>query len=159
MKVTRLIILIVISNYSVLSIASPIKLHRLGIGATNQLDLPFSAISFKLASSRSMAIGGAIATKGGEDGGSGWAIKIYRNVFEEPQQIFYAAFLVGNLKDKSMDRSGTQMDITLGSEFSFQGLESLGFSFEFGLSYNKLDNSSLNTIGNNLINAGIHFYL
>ena len=56
--------------------------------------------------------------------------------------------------------NGYQVDGTLGSEFSFQGLESLGFSFEFGISFNKYQGESrIQTIGVNFIQSAIHFYL
>jgi hypothetical protein len=49
--------------------------------------------------------------------------------------------------------------MTLGTEFSFEGLESIGFSFEFGISINKLDDVRIQTTGNNFVTAGVHFYL
>ena len=47
----------------------------------------------------------------------------------------------------------------MGSEFSFAGLSSLGFSVEFGLSLNKVDEFVVETVGDNFIVAGAHFYL
>ena len=43
---------------------------------------------------------------------------------------------------------------------NFQGLESIGFSFEFGVSmYNYEGDSHIATTGYNFIRSAIHFYL
>ena len=62
-------------------------------------------------------------------------------------------------KNGSVDESGFQFDLTFGSEFHFTGLNSLGFSFEFGISMNKMDTFIVETVGHHFITAGIHFYL
>ena len=57
------------------------------------------------------------------------------------------------------DATGFQLDLTMGSEFNFAGLDSIGFSFEFGVSVYQLTDFIFETVGNNFIVAGIHFYL
>ncbi|MBT7609331.1 MAG: hypothetical protein HN576_06220 [Bacteriovoracaceae bacterium] len=135
---------------------------RLGAGMSSQLQTGQPSISFKLQKSKSFALGGVFGVNSNEQsGGLGGAIKLYRNIFDEPQLNFYASGLVGFISKKtsSVSQSGFQVDLTLGSEFSFRGLGSLGFSFEFGLSLNKIDSFVVETVGNNFIIAGIHFYL
>jgi hypothetical protein len=135
---------------------------RLGAGMSSQLQINQPSISFKLQKSKSFALGGVFGINSDEQsGGLGGGIKLYRNIFDEPQLNFYAAGLVGFISQKtsSISQSGFQVDLTLGSEFSFRGLGSLGFSFEFGLSLNKVDSFVIETVGNNFIVAGAHFYL
>lgn len=136
---------------------------RLGAGFSNQLKNGVPSLSFKLQKSKAFAIGGLLSYSTNENGGGhGAAIKLYRNLFDEPQLNFYASATAGIIKksiNASTEQSGFQADFTLGSEFSFTGLQSLGFSVEFGASINKLDDFVLETTGNSFIVSGIHFYL
>jgi hypothetical protein len=135
---------------------------RLGAGFTNQLQNGIPAISFKLQKSRSFSFGGVFGINtDASNGGTGGGLKLYRNIFEEPQLNFYASSLIGFISQKrsSGDQSGFQVDLTMGSEFSFAGLSSLGFSVEFGISLNKVDEFVVETVGDNFIVAGAHFYL
>ncbi|MGZ3809806.1 MAG: hypothetical protein ACXVCE_17110, partial [Bacteriovorax sp.] len=78
-----------------------------------------------------------------------------------PQLNFYFAGM-GALIDNKVNRtnySGFQFDLSLGSEFHFTGLNSLGFSFEFGASAFKKKDFVFQTLGNNFIVSAIHFYL
>ncbi len=136
---------------------------RLGIGFSNQLENSVPSVSFKMHRSRAFALGGLLALNTDDnDGGYGAGIKLYRNFFDEPQLQFYGALLgaVINKKTSSTeDHTGFQIDLTLGAEFSFTGLESLGFSFEVGVSFNKLEKFVVETVGDSFAVAGIHFYL
>lgn len=135
---------------------------RLGAGFTNQLQNGLPAVSFKLQKSKSFAFGGVFGINtDASSGGSGGGVKLYRNIFEEPQLNFYASSLIGFISQKRSagDQSGFQVDLTMGSEFSFAGLSSLGFSVEFGISLNKIDEFVVETVGHNFIVAGAHFYL
>ncbi len=135
---------------------------RLGIGFANQMANDLPSISFKLQKSQAFAFGGQIAYSNDDNGGgSAAAVKIYRNFFDEPHLLFYGSVLGGMISRNRAGESdsGFQADITLGSEFSFPGLESLGFSLEFGASFNKLDDFVLETVGNNFLVSAVHFYL
>ena len=135
---------------------------RLGLGFSNQLITGIPAISFKLQTSPTLARGGIIALSTNEtSGGHGAGIKVYRLIFEEPQLNFYGSLLAGLLGKKSgtTSQSGFQFDFNLGTEFHLKGIESIGFSFEFGVSLNKLDNFAIEIRGNHILTAGVHFYL
>ena len=113
--------------------------------------------------SKSLGIGGLIGMSTSDtDGGHTAGLKLYRLFFQEPQLNFYGSVL-GALVKKSTggsdDGSGFQVDITLGTEFSFSGLSSLGFSFEFGVSMNKINDFVLETVGYHFMTSSIHFYL
>jgi hypothetical protein len=138
------------------------RIGRLGLGMTNQLEGGIPAISFKIQRSKSFALGGILGYNSSDtDGGYGFGLKLYRNFFEEPQLNFYGALTAAviNKKTTFSDVSGFEFDLTMGSEFSFTGLRSIGFSFEFGVSLNKLDDFVIETVGDHFIVSSIHFYL
>ncbi|MBT3584923.1 MAG: hypothetical protein HN509_08450 [Halobacteriovoraceae bacterium] len=160
LKVLSLFLLI-LSSVSNLSHATD-RRGRLGVGLNNQLKNDLPSISFKLQKSKSFAFGGLLGLSTDDsNGGFGAGLKVYRNLFDEPQLNFYTALMGALLKEKSagVEQSGFQVDLTLGSEFHFAGLTSLGFSFEFGVSFNKLDDFVAETTGSHFVVAGIHFYL
>jgi hypothetical protein len=138
------------------------KVNRLGLGMTNELKNDFPALSFKMQKNRSFAFGGLFGLSTHPDnGGYGIGLKIYRNIFDEPQLNFYLAGMGAILNNKidHANYSGFQFDLSLGSEFHFSGLQSLGFSFEFGASASKRKDFVFQTLGNNFIVSAIHFYL
>ncbi len=139
------------------------RIGRLGIGMSNQFKTDLPAISFKIQKSKSTAIGALVAVDTDENsGGWGAGFKLYRNIFEEPQLNFYGAILAGLINEKQgvgVSKSGFQFDLTMGSEFSFTGLASIGFSFEFGLSFNKVNEFRVQTVGDSFLVAAAHFYL
>jgi hypothetical protein len=138
---------------------------RMGVGFSNQLANDIPAISLKVQQSKTFAIGGLVGFKSDQDNTLyGAGIKLYRIIFDEPQLNFYMAGLLATetyLNDQNKVTSGYQMDGTLGSEFHFQGLESLGFSLEFGVSVRNVSDSgtSFQTLGDSMIKAAVHFYL
>jgi hypothetical protein len=138
------------------------KINRLGIGLTNQLKTSFPALSFKIQKNRSFAYGGmAGISTDTANGGYGVGFKVYKNLFDEPQLNFYMAAMgaiLGNTVN-TVTYSGFQFDMSFGSEFHFQGLNSIGFSFEFGVSAYKNQNFVIQTLGNNFVVSGVHFYL
>lgn len=138
------------------------KMNRLGLGMTNQLKNDFPALSFKMQKNRSFAFGGVLGLSTDKDsGGHGVGLKVYRNIFDEPQLNFYIAGLgaILNKKINQTSYSGFQFDLSLGSEFHFSGLNSIGFSFEFGVSASKTKEFVFQTLGNHFIVSAVHFYL
>lgn len=157
-------ILIAVFSLSILcnTAAAYEKLNRLGLGMSNQLKNDFPALSFKIQKNRSFAFGGLFGVSTDpNNGGYGAGLKVFRNIFEEPQLNFYFAGMGALLSNKTngSSYSGFQFDLSLGSEFHFSGLQSLGFSFEFGASAFKKKDFVFQTLGNNFIVSAIHFYL
>ncbi len=139
---------------------------RMGIGASNQLANGMPALSLKIQQSKTMAMGGVLGIKSDQNNTLyGAGLKVYRIIFDEPQLNFYMAGLAAteSYLDKSdKAKQGFQFDGTLGSEFHFTGLESIGFSFEFGLSVRHASDSggtSFQTLGDQIVKAAVHFYL
>ncbi len=159
----QIIIVFIICIFST-NIFATNRIARLGIGMSNQLANDLSAISFKIQKSDLLAIGGLLGVSTQEQGGSyGVGLKIYRIIFDEPNLTFYSSGLgsilnykTGNTVDGDL---GFQFDFTLGTEFSFVGLNSLGISFEFGISVNQVNKFVIETVGYHFVTAGIHFYL
>ena len=138
---------------------------RLGVGFTNQLANDIPAVSLKVQQTKTFSVGALLGFKSDQDNTIyGAGIKLYRIIFDEPQLNFYLAGLLAAenyVNQKNEVVGGYQMDGTLGSEFHFQGLESLGFSLEFGVSVRNADESgtSFQTLGDSLVKAAVHFYL
>jgi hypothetical protein len=138
---------------------------RMGLGMTNQLANDVPALSLKVQQSKTFALGAIVGFKSNQDYTLyGGGIKLYRIIFDEPQLNFYMAGLLASenyLTSESKVESGYQVDGTFGTEFHFTGLESLGFSLEYGLSVRKVDESgsTFQTLGDQIIKAGVHFYL
>lgn len=139
---------------------------RMGVGMTNQLANDIPAISIKVQQSKTFAMGGLLGFKSDQDNTLyGAGLKLYRIIFDEPQLNFYMAGLLASetyLDDENKVESGYQLDGTMGTEFHFSGLESLGFSLEFGLSVRKAQaegGTSFETLGDNFLKAAVHFYL
>jgi hypothetical protein len=139
---------------------------RMGVGASNQLANGMPALSMKIQQSKTMAMGGVLGLKSDQNNTLyGAGLKVYRIIFDEPQLNFYMAGLAAleNYLDKNdKAKQGYQFDGTMGSEFHFTGLESIGFSFEFGLSVrnaNKTGGTTFQTLGDQIVKAAVHFYL
>jgi hypothetical protein len=153
-----LFLLISLSSY-----AMPLA-GRLGVGMTNQVVTGVNALSVKLQRNRSTAISGIFGLDSSNES-STYAIgaKIYRLIYDEPQLNFFSSLgVIGFTYLDALEKteSGYQIDATFGSEFSFQGLESIGFSFEFGLSMNRyLNKTTIQTVGHNMFMSAVHFYL
>lgn len=138
------------------------KMNRLGLGMSNQLKNEFPALSFKIQKNKSFAFGGVAGLSTDKNnGGHGIGMKVYRNIFDEPQLNFYMAGMGALLNNKvnQASYSGFQFDLSLGSEFHFVGLNSIGFSFEFGVSAYKKSDFAFQTLGNNFVVSAVHFYL
>ena len=114
---------------------------RLGIGMTNHIASGMPAVSMKLQRNRSSAVGGHFGVDSSSEGMFyAVGLKAYRYIYEEPQLNFYSSLGIGLFSYKgSSDNTeqGYQLDGTFGTELSLQGLESVGFSFEFGVGLHK----------------------
>ena len=160
-------IFLVILTFFVLEVNAADLRGRMGVGATNQLANEIPAISLKIQQSKTFALGGLLGFRSDQDQTLyGAGVKFYRIIFDEPQLNFYLAGLYATLNylDPVEDKvkGGYQIDGTMGSEFHFQGLESIGFSFEFGISARNADaegGTSIETLGDQFVKAAVHFYL
>lgn len=140
------------------------KTGRLGVGLSNQLVNDLPALSLKIQQNRYFAIGGLLALRSNEDNTLyGAGLRVYRVIFEEALLNFYMAGTLASLSyedEQNKSKSGYQVDGTFGTEFHIEGIESIGFSFEFGVSYNHGPNGrSFETLGNNFLKSAVHFYL
>jgi len=159
-KTTLSLLFLLLCSTSVFAIDN---VGRLGVGMTNQLINGIPAFSMRIQRSPTFAMGAMGGIRfGGNDNAYGAGLKFYRIIFDEPNLNFFMAGMgaIVNEEINGTSETGFQVDGTFGSEFFFRGLESIGFSFEFGLSVNKLGNDTIfETTASNFIVAGVHFYL
>lgn len=138
---------------------------RLGLGMTSHIESGMKALSMKLQRNRSSALGGHLGIDSSSDGMYyALGLKGYRYIYEEPQLNFYSTLGLGlfSYKNPATDdpEQGYQIEGMLGAELSLQGLESVGFSFEFGIGFSKYDGEThLKTVGHNILVSAVHFYL
>lgn len=137
---------------------------RLGIGMTNTFVNGQPGISIKLQRAPTYAFGVVLGARftSSDHGAMAGGFKFYRMIFDEPNLNFYAAGMAAliNTRTPVTNDLGLQFDALLGTEFHFSGLDSLGFSFEFGVTVSRLhEEFTLETVGHSLIRAAVHFYL
>lgn len=139
---------------------------RLGIGYSNQVVTGIDTISLKLQRNRANAFGALMGVDSSSDASNyALGLKMYRVIYDEPQLNFYSAFsgiffTYQDPDDTSQTENGHQLDAAFGTEFSFQGLDSIGFSFEFGLGMNKYNGATnIGTTGYGVLTSAVHFYL
>ena len=102
---------------------------------TEELSNDIPAISFKLQRSDNFCIGALLSLKySTSNSGYGIGLKFYRIIFDEPNLNFYMSGSGILLNTALLDFSsiGFRVDGSLGAEVYFSGLDSVGFSFEFG---------------------------
>lgn len=130
---------------------------------SNQLVLDLPLVSVKYHQDEKNAYSGLFGVDS-SDSQSSYAMgfRYFRNIFKEKNINFYNSLGLSlfSYTQNDKDKSGYQLDWCFGSEFAFEGLSSLGLSFEFGLSaLDYLGEKSIRTNANNFIKSAIHFYL
>lgn len=138
------------------------KTNRLGVGLSTELKNDFPALSFKMQKSKTFAYGGLLGVSSDDqNGGYGVGLKFYRNIYDEPQVNFYLTGMGALLSNRiaGVSHSGFQFDLGFGSEYHFTGMNSLGFSFEFGVSAAKKKDFAFETMGSHFFVGAVHFYL
>jgi hypothetical protein len=167
MKRILLITLILVSSQLVSSPSTlaASQVGRLGVGMSNHIISGLPTISMKLQRNRSSALGGLFGIDSSPDGSFyALGLKYFRLIYEEPQLNFYSAlggamFTYNNIENDATEQA-YQIDGVFGTEFSFQGIESVGFSFEFGIGMNNYQGDThISTLGYNVVQSAVHFYL
>jgi hypothetical protein len=135
---------------------------RLGLGYNSEFAdraVPggVPGVSVKYGLTRDIAAEGVVGIATSTPGQSVFALKLFKNLFYETSLNFY--FMLGGGLVSGGGSSGAQFIGGFGAEFFIPGIESLGFAFETGGSFDNLGGSFvLKTLGFSFLNAGIHFY-
>ena len=132
------------------------------MGYTNQgaIDLPSMAVRYYPNEGLGLAAGIGIDTE--KDASKfGFFGKLFKLIFSEENMHFYmgsgASILSQEVSGKN--NSGFGLSGFAGGEFFFSGLDSLGFSFEMGVSVTSISSEvRFRTVGDHPIKAGITFY-
>ncbi len=145
--------------------------NRLGIGYTRQLSVDLPSITVQYYPKSNLGISMALGVDAQEDISKfGFMAKAYRIVFVEQHMNFYFGGGAGIFSQESPgfsagskagdNESGFALSAYGGGEFFIPGLDSLGFSFEFGVGVVSLSSHvRFRTLGTHPIRAGIIFYL
>jgi hypothetical protein len=134
---------------------------RLGVGFTNQIataadsTIPALSAKYYLNPGFATSLGLGFDTRS-PNSTLALGLKLYKNVFFEPNLIFYVG---GGAAYVNRVGSKLQASFFLGSEFFFEKLPSLGFSFEAGVRGDNTTGSfAIRTTGDSFLSAGMHFY-
>lgn len=134
---------------------------RLGVGFVDEFSnssgtRTVPAISLKYGLSKDLAVSGILGFNTAVPTAATIGGKVFRNLFFEQNLNFYTALGFAYVKGTN---SGVELLGLLGAEFFIPGIESLGFSFETGVSANNATGSfALKTVGFTFLHAGMHFY-
>jgi hypothetical protein len=135
---------------------------RLGLGFTNQIaedstrTIPALDAKFYMNKSTAFGIGCGFNTISG-DNAVALGMKGYKNVFVESNLVFYVGMGLAYISHNGSKYQGSAF---IGSEFFFERIPSLGFSFEAGLrGDNTAGTFAIRTTGDSFLTAGMHFYL
>lgn len=135
---------------------------RLGVGYNSQFSNSSTTyrvpgISLKYAVTRDVAVEGVFGVSTQSPMNTVSGVKFLKNVFFETNLNFY--FMMGGALLGAGGKAGLELIGGLGTEFFIPGLESLGFAFETGGSFNNIAGGfMIKTFGVSFLDAGIHFY-
>lgn len=166
MKTLTIITCIILSGFS----AHAVDLtSRLGIGLSQQMgavEVPMVTGHYYPNSQFGISLGFGMDTED-ESSKLGALAKVVKLIFTENQMNFYMGGAVGfvNHEERNAttalieDNSNVEVSALIGGEFFFSGLDSLGLSFETGISVITGDGGTrFRTIADNPFRAGIVFY-
>ncbi|MCO5142212.1 MAG: hypothetical protein M9962_03880 [Oligoflexia bacterium] len=155
------LLLLIFSSTSYANSEAKSLTGRLGLGFTQQIatigDAKIPAISAKYYLSRRTAfsVGTGFDTKSGS---STVAVgsKFFNNLHVESNLFFYAGAGLAYVSHKG---SKIQGSLFIGSEFFFDKVPSVGFSFEAGVRGDSINGSfAIKTIADSIVTGGMHFY-
>ncbi len=135
--------------------------NRLGLGFVNQFsnsssNRPLPALSAKYGLTKDLHFLAALGVSTTDPTALTIGGKVFKNLFYETNLNFYSMAGLAYLSERE---TGIEVLAGVGAEFFIPGLESLGLSFETGLSLSNITGSfALKTIGFSFLHAGIHFY-
>ena len=129
---------------------------RLGLGFVNQFSSGAPSLALKYGLTKDMAVQGSAGFDTSLPTAANFGGKVFKNLFYESNMNFYAAFGLAYVKAQS---TGVEILSLVGAEFFIPGIESLGLSFETGISVcNVTGTFGVKTVGFSFWQAGTHFY-
>ena len=136
--------------------------HRLGIGPKSPFSIPLPAMALHYSPNSEYTFTGALGIDTEKDNSRlGLQAGVRRIMFEEKNMNFFIGGALGLISQEiaNTNYSGYEILATAGGEFFFQGLENLGFNFEFGIGVSSLKKSNrFFTLANSPFAAGVIFY-
>lgn len=136
--------------------------HRLGVGPKAPFSNGVKSMALHYFPNQDYALTGALGIDTQQDQSLfGVQAGIRRILFEEKNMNFFVGGSLGVISQETSgtNQSGFELLALAGGEFFFEGLENLGFNFDFGLGVSSLKNSNrFFTIANSPVTAGLIFY-
>ena len=134
---------------------------RLGVGYRNAFPFDMPAVSALYYPSADWGLVGALGVDTEyQNSKFGVQVGLRKVVFKETQMNFFmgSSLAMVSREVNAQTDSGFVLDALVGSEFFLQGLDSLGFSLESGISVSNISRVRFRTLADHLLRAGIVFY-
>lgn len=160
MKLLRVGITLLAICFSIPSFSKELN-KRLGVGGRVNPVLNIGEIISSYYVSPEMSLVGGLAVDTQENNSKfAFNAEMRRVVFKEDNMNFYMSGKLGliNSESSGVKNSGYELSALFGGEFFFQGLDSLGFTFQAGVGVISLGNTRFVTFGGAPTTAGIVFY-
>ena len=137
--------------------------NRIGIGYKNQFTSEMPGVAAQYYPSADLGLSAALGVDTQKDNSKfGMMVKLYRVIFNEDNLNFYMGAGTGLISQQTQaqtSESGFELNGFGGAEFFFTGLDSLGFTFEAGISITSLSSGvRFRTYGDSPLRAGMIFY-
>jgi hypothetical protein len=137
--------------------------HRLGVGPKSPFSIPaLPAMAIHYSPNAEYTFTGALGINTEKDESKfGLQAGVRRIMFEEKNMNFFIGGALGLISQEfgGSNHSGFELLATAGGEFFFQGLENLGFNFDFGIGVSSLKKSNrFFTVAQSPVSGGIIFY-
>ncbi len=157
----RILLLVFIATIPSTLVQAKDLSNRLGIGIKNNNSIDLPAMAAVYYPSADIGLTGSVGVDTEEDNSKFAAnVGIRKILFREDNLNFYYGGQAGlvNYELLGNKESGFEMNVVFGAEFFFNGLDSLGFSFEGGVALSSLDKTRFRTVGDHPLKAGLTFY-
>jgi hypothetical protein len=154
--------LVVASLGFVASTASAKELsNRLGVGYRNAYAYDIPSIAAVYYPSSDLSVVGALGIDTEDSASrSAFSAGVRRIIFKEENMNFHMGGMLTFLSREisGSSDSGFEMSAVVGGEFFFQGLDSLGLTFETGVGVTNVKKVRFRTLADNPLRAGMIFY-
>jgi len=159
----KLVLILAIAVLCSLNVDAKDMNHRLGIGPKSPFSVPaLPGMAIHYFPNAEYAFTGALGINTEKDESKfGLQGGVRRILFEEKNMNFFIGGALGLISQEfaGANHSGFELLVTAGGEFFFQGLENLGFNFDFGIGVSSLKKSNrFFTVGQAPVSGGIIFY-
>lgn len=140
--------------------------NRLGVGYSDTFHVALPSLAVRYYPNPQLGVSASLGVDTEENASKfGFMARLYRIIFMEDNLNFYMGAGAGLISRETSNgtttdnNSGFELAGFAGAEFFFSGLDSLGFTFEMGVSVSSVSSETrFRTFGDHPVRGGITFY-